>query len=393
MKNLLLTLLIIAIYTTTMAQPRYDKGNIVKEKLDRGVVAIKNNGTVTVSWRLLSADDRNAAFNIFRNGKKINKKAQKKGGTFFVDNNPLAEDAVYEVRGGCSDGKFCLKADAADGFIGIKLDKPADMTMPDGRVCTYSANDCSVADVDGDGEYEIILKWDPSNSADNSRAGYTGNVFFDCLKLDGTRLWRIDMGQNIRAGAHYTQFMAYDFDGDGKAELMMKTSDGTIDGTGKAIGDPSKDWRCHEKGGCLGRIMEGPEYLTALLDRYEGNPAVGFCWDSGHDHCYPHRTDFLQAYGDRLIMTHLNDNLGQRDPNGIPTGNDDLHFIPYDGDIDWTLALGKLKKAKQQSILNFELKVRSFSTAPEDLLYADLPLDRFIQFAGQRARQIAALYE
>ena len=139
--------------------------------------------------------------------------------------------------------------------------------------------------------------------------------------------------------------------------------------------------------------LEGEEYLAALLNRYSGQSHVGYCWDSGHDHCYPHRTDFLQAYGDRLIMTHLNDNLGQRDPNGIPTGNDDLHFIPYDGDIDWTHALGKLKKAKQQSILNFELKVRSFSTAPEDLLYADLPLDRFIQFAGQRARQIAALYE
>lgn len=264
MRNLLLTLLTATACATATAQPRYDMGNIIRERLNRGVVATKSDGKVTISWRLLSADGRNAAFNIFRNGKKINKKALKKGGTFFVDNNPLAEDAVYEVRGGCSDGKFCLKADAADDFIGIKLDKPADMTMPDGRVCTYSANDCSVADVDGDGEYEIILKWDPSNSADNSRAGYTGNVFFDCLKLDGTRLWRIDMGQNIRAGAHYTQFMAYDFDGDGKAELMMKTSDGTIDGTGKAIGDPSKDWRCHEKGGCLGRIMEGPEYLTVF---------------------------------------------------------------------------------------------------------------------------------
>ena len=136
--------------------------------------------------------------------------------------------------------------------------------MPDGKSCTYSANDCSVADVDGDGEYEIILKWEPSNAADNSHTRYTGNVFFDCLKLDGTRLWRIDMGRNIRAGAHYTQFIAYDLDGDGKAELMMKTADGTIDGKGKAIGDPTKDWRCHQQGKCLGRIMDGPEYLTVF---------------------------------------------------------------------------------------------------------------------------------
>lgn len=264
MKHLLLTLFAITACTTASAQPRYDMSNIVREKLGRGVVAIKNEGKVTISWRLLSADGRNAAFNIYRNGKKLNKKALKKGGTFFVDNNPLSEDAVYEVRGGSIDGKFCLQANSEDGFIGIRLDKPKDMTMHDGRVCTYSANDCTVADVDGDGEYEIILKWDPSNSADNSREGYTGNVFFDCIRLDGARLWRIDMGRNIRAGAHYTQFMAYDFDGDGKAELMMKTADGTVDGTGKTIGDPQKDWRCHEKGKRLGRILEGPEYLTVF---------------------------------------------------------------------------------------------------------------------------------
>ena len=117
-------------------------------------------------------------------------------------------------------------------------------------------------DVDGDGAYEIILKWDPSNSHDNAHDGYTGNVLFDCYRLDGTRLWRIDLGRNIRAGAHYTQFMVFDLDGDGKAEVVMKTSDGTIDGKGKVIGDPEADYRTHT--GRQGRILSGNEYLTVF---------------------------------------------------------------------------------------------------------------------------------
>ena len=108
---------------------------------------------------------------------------------------------------------------------------------------TYRANDASAADLDGDGQYEIILKWDPSNSKDNSQSGYTGEVYVDAYKLDGTRMWRINLGRNIRAGAHYTQFMVYDLDGDGKAEVAMKTADGTVDGAGKVIGDPNADYR------------------------------------------------------------------------------------------------------------------------------------------------------
>ena len=131
--------------------------------------------------------------------------------------------------------------------------------MPDGETCTYTPNDMSAADLDGDGEYELILKWDPSNAHDNSQTGYTGTVFIDAYKLDGTRLWRIDLGKNIRAGAHYTQFQVFDYDGDGKAEMIVKTADGTIDGTGKAIGDKSKDYRDDN-----GIVLQGPEYLTVF---------------------------------------------------------------------------------------------------------------------------------
>jgi hypothetical protein len=117
--------------------------------------------------------------------------------------------------------------------------------MPDstGSNYTYRPNDCSVGDLDGDGEYEIVLKWDPTNSKDNSQSGYTGDVWLDAYKLDGTRLWRIDLGRNIRAGAHYTQFMVYDLDSDGRAEVACKTADGTVDGVGNVIGDASADYR------------------------------------------------------------------------------------------------------------------------------------------------------
>ena len=126
----------------------------------------------------------------------------------------------------------------------------------------YWPGDASIADLDGDGEYEIILH-QVSRGRDNSFDGITGSPVLDAYKLDGTLLWRIDLGINIREGEHYTQFMVYDLDGDGRAELACKTADGTRDGTGKIIGDKDKDWRNHDEGSKkLGRILEGPEYFT-----------------------------------------------------------------------------------------------------------------------------------
>ena len=148
------------------------------------------------------------------------------------------------------------------------------------------------------------------------------------------------------------------------------------------------------KGVCIAfENLEGEEYLAALLSRYRDQSHVGYCWDSGHDNCYPHKTDFLASYGHRLMMTHLNDNLGLRDPDGIPSGIDDLHYLPYDGNVDWKKVIHKLKKAKPQHTLNFELKLRSFSTDPEDLIYAQMPLEKFIPLAADRAQRIAQCYE
>ena len=239
------------------------------ERLTRGVLVSNVGSGVLVSWRLLGTESPDTEFNLYRDGEKI-ATVGKTGGTNYLDKNgkTTSKYTVAAVVGGKEQAKQGVSvvldktvSNSGNSFPykTLKLEVPASQKMPDGETCTYTPNDMSAADLDGDGEYELILKWDPSNAHDNSQTGYTGTVFIDAYKLDGTRLWRIDMGKNIRAGAHYTQFQVYDYDGDGKAEMIVKTADGTIDGTGKAIGDKSKDYR--DAGGT---ILKGPEYLTVF---------------------------------------------------------------------------------------------------------------------------------
>ncbi len=252
------------------AQTAYDYSRLQMDDLGRGVVAVrKSSSEVFVTWRYLSEDSRGTAFNIYRDGIKLNNEPVKDVTWFKDSGNPNSSAAVYEVRPvkkGKS-GSFTLPQNAPLGYIPIKLEAPAPQTMPDGEVAVYSPNDCSIGDVDGDGEYEIFLKWDPSNSHDNAHSGYTGSVFIDCIKLNGERLWRVDLGRNIRAGAHYTQMMVYDLDGDGCAEMVVKTSDGTVDGTGKVIGNPDADYRDSSSERLTGKILSGNEYLTIFNGR------------------------------------------------------------------------------------------------------------------------------
>ena len=320
-KSILLLALLVAtdILSVLHAQPRYDRTQLNLEHLNRGVVAFRDGAQVIVSWRTLSADAIGQPFDVFRNGQKLNTAPLTKGGSFFIDSQPLTVDATYEVRGGSCDGSFTLKADTPKGYLPLKLQKPAAGTTPDGETFTYSANDASVADVDGDGQYEIILKWDPSNAHDNAHDGYTGPTLFDCYRLDGTLLWRIDMGINIRSGAHYVPFIAYDLDGDGKAEFIVKTSDGTRDGLGQIIGDsladyrhrapenaqnptPEREWSKYNKQGRpkTGRILTGAEYITVFngltgeaMDTKPYIPERGNLKDWGDD--YANRSDRMLA--------------------------------------------------------------------------------------------------
>ncbi len=233
------------------------------ERLNRGVVAVRTSATnVFISWRLLGTEPSNLAFNIYRGAVKINS-APITGATNYTDGGAIATDVykVVPVLNNIEQINYPTGTATvwAKQFMQIPLMIPPAGITPSGEAYTYNANDASVGDLDGDGEYEIILKWDPSNSKDNSQSGYTGNVYIDAYKLNGTRLWRIDLGRNIRAGAHYTQFLVYDFDSDGKAEMACKTADGTTDATGVIIGNPSADYR-----NTAGYVLSGPEFLTVF---------------------------------------------------------------------------------------------------------------------------------
>ena len=254
-----LSLCLIAAFV--VAQPNYDFSKLKREHLGRGVIAIRENpSTVAVSWRYLSSDPMDESFDIYRNGEKVNKYPIRNA-TFFQDIYKGMESVLYTVKAiqSKTESNYQLPSDAPAGYLNIPLNRPENGTTPAGQSYFYAPNDASIGDVDGDGEYEIILKWDPSNAHDNSHDGYTGEVYFDCYKLNGQHLWRINLGRNIRAGAHYTQFMVFDLDGDGKAEVVMKTADGTVDGKGKVIGDAQADYRNEQ-----GRILTGPEYLTVF---------------------------------------------------------------------------------------------------------------------------------
>ena len=269
---LLLFVLLFSLQST--AQPNYNFSQIKMEKLGRGVVAIrKNSENVFICWRYLTSDSINTTFNVYRDGAKINK-APISNKTYYVDTLTATSSCSYTVKpiidnieSSTTCVPYILPNNAPTGYINIPMDVPAGGTTPDNVTYTYSPNDASIGDVDGDGEYEIILKWDPSNSQDNSIDGCTGNVFVDCYKLNGTKLWRIDLGKNIRAGAHYTQFMVYDLDSDGKAEVVMKTADGTVDGVGTIIGNANADYRILAATNGytrIGRVLLGPEYLTVF---------------------------------------------------------------------------------------------------------------------------------
>ncbi|MCU4748593.1 MULTISPECIES: rhamnogalacturonan lyase [unclassified Streptomyces] len=228
------------------------------ENLDRGLVSVHSGGNNLVSWRYLATDPDNVAFNVYRGSVKVND--QPITGTTNFLHRDVPNSADYRVRavvGGAEQDWSPHAIQFRAGYYDIPIQQP-----PGGSGYTYNANDASVGDLNGDGQLDIVLKWDPSNSQDNANDGVTGTTIIDGYTLAGQRLWRIDLGRNIRSGAHYTQFQVYDYDGDGSAEVVMKTADGTVDGTGRVIGNASADYR-----NSAGRVLDGPEFLTVFNGR------------------------------------------------------------------------------------------------------------------------------
>jgi rhamnogalacturonan endolyase len=229
------------------------------EYLNRGVYAVNaGSGKVFVSWRLLTTDEDAIAFNLYRNA--ANK-------TVKLNKEPIAAITSYldETADTTIQNTYTVKAvvnkkeqTATGNSFTLKSNPLSYLSIPLNTLPGYAPNDASVGDVDGDGEYEIFIHM-AGRGRDNSQAGMTDEPIIQAYKLNGTFLWQINLGKNIREGAHYTQMMVYDLDGDGKAEICLKTADGTIDGVGKVIGDSSKDWRNQR-----GYILSGPEYFTVF---------------------------------------------------------------------------------------------------------------------------------
>ncbi len=220
----------------------------IMERLNLGTIAISTDSGVFISWRLLATDSENIAFNVYRNGNRINEKPLQNA-TSILDSKGKASDmyVVVPVEKGKEKKKSLKKIKVqSNNYFDIQLQTPEG----------YRPNDATVGDLDGDGEYEMILH-QSGRGHDNSHRGLTSEPVFQAYKIDGTLLWEIKLGKNIREGAHYTQFMVYDFDSDGKAEFACKTADGTKDGAGKIIGDADANYINAD-----GKILDGPEFLT-----------------------------------------------------------------------------------------------------------------------------------
>ncbi|MGN0108368.1 MAG: S-layer homology domain-containing protein [Hominilimicola sp.] len=234
------------------------------ENLDRGVVATKTSDGVLVSWRRLATEPADTTFTLYRNKEKINEGAV----TNFVD----AQGSVNDKYTVVANGQMSKSVEVwENGYLDIPLaDTPeSDVVQMDRNgvyMGSYTPGDSSYGDLDGDGEYEIVMLWNPSDAKDAATTGRTGKVYMDAYKLDGTFLWRIDMGYNIRAGQHDTMLNVADFDGDGRAEVMVRTADGTVDGQGNVIGDASKGDTYENSWAAMngGKNLQGPLYVTCF---------------------------------------------------------------------------------------------------------------------------------
>lgn len=292
------------------------------EKLSRDVVALpSDNGGNFISWRMLGSDPKTTTFDLLRDGNTI--ATGLNSTTNFTDTQGTSQSqySVVVKIGGEEVERTESVTPWQEKYKVLQMNRPAagidDVT---GETYTYTPNDCATGDVDGDGSYELIVQWQPSNSTTNSaHLWHPGTEYIDCYKLNGTHLWRLDMGDNIFAGDHHTQVLVYDFDGDGCSEVILRTAPGTRDGQGNYVNqvadeeeirkaDNHKDWRSPT----MATITGGQEYLTVFegetgraihtifynpnRDAGYGGAADGtrFNWDDRSG-----KKDYVASYGNR----------------------------------------------------------------------------------------------
>ncbi len=302
MKRIFTLLLCMSILTASIPSLSVNAGNTKVrwvEHLTRGGYGVVADAGVYISWRLLGTEPINQTFDIYRDDVLLASGVDRLNYTDLTGN----ADNEYKV---VPHGEKPTEADVFTPFPNDYFDIPVNQPSGD-----YIINDASCGDVDNDGEYELIIKWDPSNKKDNGEHGITGNVYIDCYELDGTRLWRIDLGKNIRAGDHYTQFIVYDFDGDGKAEMALRTAPGSTDSTGAYVSEKGTSingedllWKDSYTGTVFsdtstlydanGHVKQGPDWLTMFNgETGEAMSTVNF---------YPQRgntNDWGDDYGNR----------------------------------------------------------------------------------------------
>ena len=307
MRKFLLLIISVATGITTCL------ASLVNGSQGRGLVALptQSGNGVFISWRLLPTDDKNTTFEVIRDGQVI--ATDVKRATSYTDmaGTTSSTYSVVVKQNGMESETTAAVTPWGQIYKTLKVDRPAEAKTTAGQSYSYEPGDCAIADADGDGEYELLLKWRPSNHKDNGESGQTGIVYLDCYKFNGTKLWRVNLGKNIRSGEHYTQIIFYDLNGDGKAEMVCKTAPGSKDGTGNYVTDAATDDAIKAldnsedlRNKSNGLILKGAELLTV----FEGatGKAVHTVWYS------PNRAGALTGVGDYPADDFWGDNFANR---------------------------------------------------------------------------------